>query len=152
MSSRLATVAALLAITVLLCPFISSAEEGVQQTKQDGMLIHISHGADDPHRVLMPLSLALKMSESMVVRVFFDIDGVTLVGKNAKNLTNEGFEKGSNELIQALLANDHVTLHVCPMCLKAAGMTQEDLLDGVQIADPGTFTGFTDGRIVSLDW
>jgi hypothetical protein len=40
----------------------------------------------------------------------------------------------------------------CPGCLKAAGKTEEDLADGVQIADKAKFFSFTKGRILTLDY
>ncbi len=152
MSRRTVTAMALIVLAAFINLPGAVAQEGGQPAPRDGLLIHISHGVEDAHRVLMPLSLALKMSETMPVRLFFDIDGVTLLSKESENLTHEGFEKGSRELIVALLASENATVHICPMCMKAAGMTSEDLLDGVEIANPETFTGFTTGRIVTLDW
>lgn len=142
---------AVIALFVLLGPLTSTAQEA-PPVSNDGLLLHVSHAADDPHRVLMPLSLAMKMSGAMPVRLFFDIEGVKVLAKDGPNLTHEGFEKGSKELIAELLKKPNVSIHICPMCMKAAGMTEADLLDGVVVANPKTFTGFTDGRIVTLDW
>ena len=43
---------------------------------KDGVFIHISHGTDNPHRVLMALQMAELMSGSRDVLVYFDIAGV----------------------------------------------------------------------------
>jgi hypothetical protein len=40
---------------------------------RDGVFIHITHGTDDPHRVLMALNMARMMSPNHPVLVYFYI-------------------------------------------------------------------------------
>jgi hypothetical protein len=40
----------------------------------------------------------------------------------------------------------------CPGCLKAAGKTESDLMEGVKIADKEMFFNFTTGRILTIDY
>jgi predicted peroxiredoxin len=117
---------------------------------RDGLLVHISHGVDDPHRVLMGLQMAAIMAQDHDVLVYFDINGVEVVYKDSKDLTYAHFESSHAQL------NDLLDLGVpvlaCPGCLKAAGKSLVDLMPGVQLADKDLFFTFTNGRIVTLDY
>lgn len=116
----------------------------------DGVFIHISHGADDVHRVLMGLQMAALMSQDHDVLVYFDITGVQVVLRESEDLTYSHFA-GSHAQIQNLL-DKGITIMACPGCLKAAGKTPEDLRPGIQVADKETFFNFTAGRILTLDY
>lgn len=116
----------------------------------EGVFIHISAGPDDPHRVLMPLQMAAMMSESRDVMVYFDIKGVEVVLKEAKDLTYAQFPSAQTQL--QTLIDKGVTLQVCPGCLQAAGHAPEDVMAGVAIADKDKFFSFTEGRILTLDY
>jgi predicted peroxiredoxin len=117
---------------------------------RDGVFIHVSHGSDNPHRVLMALSLAEKMSEDKDVILYFDITGIEVLLKDAPDLSFAQFTN-SKEQIQKLL-NNGITIMACPGCLKAAGKTPEDLREGIMVADKEKFFNFTDGRIISIDY
>ncbi|MBE9044020.1 DsrE family protein [Pleurocapsales cyanobacterium LEGE 10410] len=122
----------------------------METTVKDGVFIHISRGEDDPHRVLMALTLAEKMSEDKDVLVFFDIKGVEVPLKNADAIAFKEFETAQTLLPKLIDKGVHVC--VCPMCLKAANYQPEDLIEGVQIAEKEAFFNFTEGRILSLDY
>jgi predicted peroxiredoxin len=126
----------------------ASAEDAAKP--RDGVFIHVSHGEDDPHRVLMALSMAGIMCEDRDVLVYFDIKGVEVVLKDAEDLTYSHFPSSRQQL--ASLAEKGVTLMACPGCLKAAGKTSKDLAPGIEIADKERFFSFTDGRILTLDY
>lgn len=117
---------------------------------KDGVFIHISHGSEDPHRVLMALSMAEKMSEDKDVVLYFDITGIDVLLKDAPDLSFAQFTS-SKEQVQKLL-DKGITFMACPGCLKAAGKTPKDLREGIQVADKEKFFNFTDGRIISLDY
>jgi predicted peroxiredoxin len=117
---------------------------------KDGVFIHISRGEDDPHRVLMALTLAEKMSVDKDVLVFFDIKGVEVPLKNGKAIAFKEFETAQKLLPK--LIDRGVLVCVCPMCLKAANYQPEDLIEGVRIAEKEAFFNFTQGRILSLDY
>jgi hypothetical protein len=40
----------------------------------------------------------------------------------------------------------------CPGCLRVAGKTENDLMEGVKIADKNKFFNFTSGRILTIDY
>jgi predicted peroxiredoxin len=122
----------------------------VQAETRDGVFIHVSHGTDDPHRVLMALRMAEMMSEDKDVLVYFDIKAVEVVLKNAPDIQFKAFPTAQAQLKK--LGERKVTLMVCPGCLKAAGKTEADLAPGIQIADRKAFFDFTKGRILVLDY
>jgi predicted peroxiredoxin len=117
---------------------------------RDGVFLHISHGENDPHRLLMALNMANIMADDHDVLVYFDINGISAVLKNSKDITFSHFPS-SKEALEALKAKK-VVLMACPGCLKAAGKSKEHLAEGIQIADKTVFFTFTKGRILTLDY
>jgi predicted peroxiredoxin len=122
----------------------------METTIKDGVFIHISKSSEDPHRVLMALTLAEKMSEDKDVLVFLDIKGVEVPLKNGKAIEFSEFE--SAHILLTKLIKKGVIICVCPMCLKAAKHKPEDLMEGVKIAEKEAFFNFTQGRILSLNY
>ncbi len=117
---------------------------------RDGIFIHITESYNDPHRVLMPLKMALMMSADKDVLVYMDIHAVELLVKSAKDLNFADFESVQTYINK--LAEKKVGVYACPTCLKIAGFTPADLLDGVQVANKDRFFDFTKGRIITLDY
>jgi predicted peroxiredoxin len=146
---RLTPLATLICTAVLGLALNSFAAERTTQSK-DGVFIHLSQGQNDPHRVLMALNMANLMSEDHPVLVYFDIKGIEVVLKDAKDLTYSHFSSSKSQL--AKLREKGVLLMACPGCLKAAGKSADDLAPGIQIADKTKFFSFTPGRILTLDY
>jgi predicted peroxiredoxin len=144
MKTRLGTILAGLAILGLTATVAMPAEH------EDGVFIHISHGASHPHRLLMALNMAVIMSEDHDVLVYFDIDGIDAVLKDSQDVSYSHFPTSKTQLEE--LRKRGVTVMACPGCLKAAGKTPEDLAEGVQVADKAAFFSFTKGRILTLDY
>jgi predicted peroxiredoxin len=117
---------------------------------KDGLFVHISSGYDNPKKALMALSLAVKMSESQDVCLFFDIEGVKLLTKTAENIPMENYMSSHDALNK--LIEQNVIIMACPMCTKAAGINPKDYKDGIIIAEKEKFFDFTKGRILSLDY
>lgn len=136
--------AALIAIGILVIGGLGAEEP------KEGVLIHLSRGSDDPHRVLMALSMANTMSETRDVLVYFDIKGIEVVLRDAEEIVYSHFPSSRDQL--ATLSKKGVPLLACPGCLKAAGKTPGDLAEGVQVAEQDRFFSFTRGRIVTLDY
>lgn len=124
--------------------------QGGAEAPRDGVFLHISHGADDPHRLLMALNMASIMADDKDVLVYFDIKGVEAVLQDAEEVTFSHFPSSKASL--KTLMDKNAVLMACPGCLKAAGKSKDDLLDGVRVADKQTFFTFTKGRIVTLDY
>lgn len=116
----------------------------------DGVFLHISKGSEDTHAVEMALMLADKFSTSNDVLLFFDKKGIEMVVEGAPNLEMDPFD-GSDEVFSNLL-DRNVDILACPACLEAAGYTEDDLREGVKIAEKESFFDFTEGRILSLDY
>lgn len=117
---------------------------------RDGVFIHISHGPEDVHRVLMALKMAEMMAADRDVLVYFDIQGIHAVLADAPNLEYAQFP-GSHDQV-AKLVEMRIPLYACPGCLEAAGKTPEDLRPGIQVANKDAFFDFTEGRILTLDY
>ncbi len=142
---RVKMAAAFLALLTLVATSVQA-----EDPKQDGVFIHVSHGADDAHRLLMALSMANIMAEDHNVLVYFDISAVKVVLKDAADVTFPPFPSAQTQLKDLL--SKKVTLMACPGCLRAAGKGPEHLASGIQIADKKKFFSFTPGRIISLDY
>lgn len=137
-----------LALMLVLGSGPVSAEE--QAAVRDGVFIHVSSGTENPHRVLMALKMADIMSPDRDVLVYFDIKGVEVVLSEADDLVYAQFASSRTAL--KTLLDKGVEIYACPGCLKAAGRTSADLMEGVRVADKDAFFGFTQGRILSLDY
>lgn len=121
-----------------------------QERPRDGVFIHISHGSEDVHRLLMGLTMATRMMDDKDVLVYMDIEAVRVLLKDAPTVSHQVFEP-SDVLLKKLL-DAKVTVMVCPTCLKVAGKEPSDLLPGIQVARKDAFFSFTSGRILSLDY
>jgi predicted peroxiredoxin len=117
---------------------------------RDGVFIHITECYNDPHRVLMPLKMAVMMSMDKDVIVYMDIHAVQLLVKGSEDLKFADFESAHTYIKQ--LTDKGVGVYACPTCLKIAGYKPEDLMDGVQVAQKDKFFNFTKGRIITLDY
>jgi predicted peroxiredoxin len=131
------------------CPAPEPVEEPAPPPR-DGVFVHVSHGLQSPHRVLMALRMAELMSKDKDVVMYFDIEGIEVLLADAPDLEYEPFPSSHTQL--DVLIEKGVPVMACPGCLKAAGKTTEDVREGVQIADKETFFSFTDGRILTLDY
>jgi predicted peroxiredoxin len=144
-------VRSLLVCLVVLVSLPVAADQGDEAiVRRDGVFIHISHGLDDPHRVLMALQMASIMAEDHDVLVYFDIKGIEVVLEGAPNITYSHFTASRTQLFD--LRERGVLLMACPGCLRAAGKGLEDLAEGIYIADKDAFFDFTKGRILTLDY
>ena len=129
---------------------IGNEQEFRTSTTNDGIFIHISHGSEDPHRVLMALNMAAIMAEDRDVLLYFDIKGVEVVLKDSPDISYSHFPS-SHTQIRALL-DKKVPILACPGCLKAAGKSPDDIMPGIAVADKDKFFNFTSGRILTLDY
>ncbi|MBN2639122.1 MAG: DsrE family protein [Bacteroidales bacterium] len=120
------------------------------QPVKDGVFIHITEAYNDPHRVLMPLKMAVMMANDKDVLVYMDIHAVELAVKGAKDLKYADFD--SFQTYIKILAEKGVGVYACPTCLKIAGYQPSDLIDGIQVAQKDKFFNFTKGRIITLDY
>ena len=123
---------------------------GTAVAGHDGVFIHITQCYDDPHRVLMPLKMALMMSDDKDVIVYLDIHAVQFLAKDSQDINFADFESAHTYIRK--LSEKGVGVYACPTCMKIAGIAPEDLIQGVQVAQKDKFFNFTKGRIITLDY
>lgn len=142
----------MLLVSLLLVGYVavSMASQNSTSRPNDGVFIHVSHGVEDPHRLLMALSMANIMADDHDVLVYFDIEAIDAILKTSENVQYSHFP-GSKNAIKSLVAKK-AHLMACPGCLKAKGKTRDELLQGIRIADKETFFSFSKGRIITLDY
>lgn len=140
----------LIFLSIVLTIGCQQGQVPLSEPAKDGVFIHISNGTNDPHRVLMALNMAAIMAEDKDVLVYFDIKGVEVVLDDAIDLEFSHFPSSKTQLNNLIEKGVH--LYVCPGCLKAAGKTKEDVMEGVKIAEKDAFFNFTSGRILTLDY
>ena len=146
----------ILAIAMTLSACIRVNENPTPQMKishiseKDGIFIHVKKGADHKHEVLMALGMANKFAKDYDVLMYFDIDGIEMVTKDAPNLEMDPF--GSSDGLFNKLVDAGVTIFACPSCMQVAGVNPSDLRTGVTVAEKEEFFDFTDGRILSIDY
>ena len=143
----------LVALAIGACTRQSQEMDEIRQqaektTVKDGMFIHVT--SNDPHRVLMALNMAEMISGDHDVLMYFDIDGVKVLVKDAPDITYAQFP-GSHGQLKKLI-DKGVIIQACPGCLEAAGYSEADLMDGIVTADKERFFSFTNGRIITLDY
>jgi predicted peroxiredoxin len=128
----------------------SAENAGSEPSIRDGVFIHLTQCYDDPHRVLMPLKMALMMSDDKDVIVYLDIHAVQFLAKDSKDINFADFESAHTYIKK--LADKGVGVYACPTCMKIAGIAPEDLMEGVKVAQKDKFFNFTKGRIITLDY
>ena len=139
---------------VLLTAVLAASSIGCSTTASrpasDGVFIHIQSGPDDPHAVLMGMQMASIMAADRDALIYFDVDGIGVVTRDAPDLSMAPFGSSHEKLAELIDAG--VPVYACPGCLKAAGKTPDDLMSGVRVAEKDAFFDFTDGRILTLDY
>ena len=82
--------------------------------------------------------------------MYFDIEGVKVLLKDAPDITYSHFLSSKTQI--NLLLEKGIIIMACPGCLKSAGKSPEDLMDGIIVADKEKFFNFTEGRILTIDY
>ncbi len=143
----LPALAAVVLVAVVVSTTVGSA---AKPAAKDGVFIHVTKGVEDPHSVLMAFQMAQIMAKDKDVLVYLDIQAISVVLKDAPDLKMHPFDSSKTALRRLLEGG--VTIMACPGCLKAARKTPADLMDGIKVADKEAFFGFTQGRILTLDY
>lgn len=98
------------------------------------ILVYGSHGADDPERATLAFiagNTALASDHETVI--FLTVEGVRLATRGyADDIHKEGFAPVA-ELLQQYLAGGGVLI-ACAACCKPRGITNDDLVEGAEIA------------------
>jgi len=119
-------------------------------SKQDGVFIHMSSGPSKPHAALMALTMAANFAGEKPVLLYADLEAIALLSKDADALSAPGYLSSADRIPELLKAG--VLIRVCPTCLAAQGLSSDDLIEGVELANKNEFFSFTSGRILTFDY
>lgn len=139
-------------VLIVLTTSILFAQEKTTKadSPRDGVFIHITASYDNPHRLLMPLKMATMMANDKDVLVYIDIEAVKILVKGAIDIEHPEFESALTYIQQ--LSKMGVGIYACPTCLKVAGYSTDDLMEGILVANKDRFFDFTKGKIITLDY
>lgn len=96
-------------------------------------LINCGDGANDVERATISFILAVTASKTNETAVFATSDASGLCVKGGVDgLVADGYEPLA-DLVQTFVGNGG-RIWLCPACARAKGITEDDLLEGVEIA------------------
>ena len=97
------------------------------------LLIHCTHGEDDPERATLPFIVGnVAASADQETVIFLTIDGVWLATKGyANRIHKEGFQP-LNEVMRSFVQNGG-QIWACGTCTKPRGIGEADLIPGARI-------------------
>ena len=78
------------------------ADDGTVEKPRDGVFIHVSHGPEDAHRVLMALKMAELMAADHDVLVYLDIHGIDAVLADAPDIEFSHFPSSHTQIARLL--------------------------------------------------
>jgi predicted peroxiredoxin len=100
-----------------------------------GLLVNVT--TDDTWSANMAFSLATNAAgQGLDVIVFLNVRGVYLADAERMPATEGNSDQNLHEKIAALV-DAGAKVIVCPSCAMEAGLTQDDLVDGAVIGEPG---------------
>ncbi|MGE0624840.1 MAG: DsrE family protein [Pseudomonadales bacterium] len=103
------------------------------ETQPQKILINWRDGARNPEQATITLILAVTSSKTCETAVFVAAEASELVLKGAaEGIQIAGYEP-LTDLLEAFLTNGG-KLWLCPACVKAKGIDETALLDGVEVA------------------
>lgn len=97
-------------------------------------------GSDNPEKAFPPFMLASgALASDMEVTMFFTMSGLNIVRKGgAEKITLEGAPKTLPEFV-AFVQENGGTMIACSAAFPIAGVTEEDIIDGVEFGGVATF-------------
>jgi len=102
------------------------------ETKQK-FLINCQDGANHVERATISFILAVTASKTSETAIFMTSDASKLCVKGGVDgLVAEGYEPLS-DLVSAFVQNGG-KIWLCPACVRAKGISEDDLIDGVEVA------------------
>lgn len=138
-------------LTFILLFTVPASPQAKEGEARDGVFIHITHGREDAHRLLMGFKMALNMAEAgKDVIIYCDIEAVKTLTEKAKDIKLKEF-LSLHEMITKLHGMN-IKIMACPTCMKVAGINEKQLRKEVIVANRDYFFNFTKGRILTLDY
>ncbi|OQX83779.1 MAG: hypothetical protein B6D63_05705 [Candidatus Latescibacteria bacterium 4484_7] len=110
-------------------------------------------GSDDPQKAFPPFMLASgAIASDMEVSMFFTMNGLNIIKKGgAEKITMNGSPKTLPEFID-IIKEAGSRLIACSAGFPIAGITEEDLIDGVEIGGVATFISLAEEADVVLSF
>lgn len=100
---------------------------------QQKYLINCQEGANHVERATISFILAVTASKTNEAAVFITSDAAQLCVKGGANgLVSEGLEPLSDLINQ--FVNNGGKIWLCPVCARVKGITEADLIEGVEIS------------------
>jgi uncharacterized protein len=114
------------------------------------LLIHSSHGKEDPERATLPFIVANNAAiAGQDVKVMLTIEGVWLATEGgAEGIHHEGLPPLA-EIMKEYVANGG-EVWACQSCTKPRGITDEHLVEGARVAAAMQAVEFLAGGAASL--
>ena len=108
-------------------------------------LVNCAHGTDEPEKATIAFILAFTSAKTNETAIFATAGATELLVKNQRPwIQADGYEP-LNELVDGYIQNGG-KIWLCPACAKAKGVTEADLIEGVEIAGaPRTMAFLADG-------
>jgi uncharacterized protein len=115
-----------------------------------GLLVHSSHGGEDPERATLPFIVANNaVLAGQDVRVMLTIEGVWLATRGgAEGIHHEGLPPLA-EIMKEYVAGGG-QIWACQSCTKPRGIEEDQLIDGARIAAAMQAVEFLAGGAASL--
>ncbi len=139
MKQRLITITAAIALVVaaIVGVVAVSGESASSAAPSDGRGLLVNLTTDDTWSANMALSLATNAAgQGLDVIVFLNVRGVYLADAERMPATEGNSDQNIHQKITALVDTGAKVI-VCPSCAMEAGLTQDDLIDGAVIGEPG---------------
>lgn len=96
----------------------------------------------DPHSLTMGLQLAnLALDDGRAVVLFFNVKSVALPTQGFPADVKEPHAQPLKQMLSSLIAKG-AQAHVCPMCMKAKGITADQLVNGAQVTSSTALFGY----------
>jgi len=96
-------------------------------------LINCEYGNDNPEKATIAFILAYTSSKTNPTAVFATSEAAGLLLRNQRpDIVADGYEP-LNGLIDGFIENGG-RIWLCPACAKAKGISEDDLIDGVELA------------------
>jgi predicted peroxiredoxin len=113
-------------------------------TAKRPLLLNITAGYDDPHKVTMALQLAGHgLDAGRQVYLFFNVRGVMVAAEGDETPDVAFNDKPVRALLAGVVQRGAKVL-VCPHCAKAMGLEADDLIDAAEFATAETLFAAVD--------
>ena len=106
-------------------------------------------GSDDPNKAFPPFMLGSgALATDMEVTLFFTLTGLNIIKKGgAEKITLKGMPKTLPEFLK-IMQDGGAKMIACSAAFELAGITEEDLIDGVECGGVASFV--TDAQEASV--